>query len=195
MRTIVKILVIAFLAIGLVSCSDTTSAQVGEGRELGPSGYKVHFELKNDSGQEIFAYQTVEKRTACSLAGSSWLSIERDGDVVRPGENDSFCTCEEQQELGECGISTPMCAGPERSNSVLSSGESRQFEWDGRVWESNDRNCVTAELVAGEPLEATICYGREFSDESFRIVEPTCQTIEFTVDQPEQTVSVVVPPL
>ncbi len=190
MHTILKVLVASILVVGLVACSDNNDGKNNGG---GGDSYQINFGLKNESGAPIYAYLSVEGSGACSGL-PSWLSIERGGEVVRVGEDCSFCICGEP-----CSVCNVDCDGPPNaSRAALADGEMRSFAWDGRVWSMDtEANCQAPEVAAGETLKATICYGVEFLDgeneHDGKIADPICETIEFTLDKAEQTVRVVVP--
>lgn len=199
MHTTVKVLLASILAVGLVACSDASDNKnddAGVDKDVGGSveSYKINFELKNESGAPVYAYRSVEELGACSYGVKSWLSIERDGKVVKAGTDCSFCICGE-----ECSICDPNCEGPPNSSrAALADGEMRSFTWDGRVWvEDVENRCLAPEVAAGETLKATICYGVEFLDgeneHDGKIADPICETIAFTLDKAEQTVRVIVP--
>lgn len=201
MTTIMKICGAVILTVGLTACSDDHRNRDNGGWDLGADtgteaqDYKITFELKNESGREIYAHPWVEKLGPCAYGPPYWLSIQRDGEAVRPAKDCTFCTCAEW-EAGECAQCAVNCARPEASQFPLPGGEARQWVWDGRDWPTNELNCVTPEVPVGETLSATLCYGTELpeGDEMGpRITNPICETLAFTLDQPEQTVRVVVP--
>ena len=208
MSTLIRICVAGVLAVGLLACSDDhrnrdnggwdlgTHADTGPDADAqtGAQGYKVTFELKNESGRTIYANPWVEKLGPCAYGQEYWLSIQRDGEAVRPASDCTFCTCAELQ-ADECVVCAVDCWRPDASRFPLASGESRQLVWDGRDWQTNEQNCVSPKVLEGETLNATICYGTELTDDEMgaHLTNPTCQTLAFALDQPEQTVRVVVP--
>lgn len=203
MRATIKALAVGFVAVGLMGCPESNNTQEGtahvgfdtsqgDDADIGADEYKVNFELKNESGRAIYAYSTVEG-SICSYQSKDWLSIQLDGQAVRASTDCTMCTCGEE-ECFLCALDCPESMFNE-ANSKLADGDARSFEWNGRVWTTDsEEDCEAPELVAGETLEATICYGFEFAmdGEMGSIVDPICETIEFTLDQPEQTVRVVV---
>ncbi|AWV91055.1 hypothetical protein DN745_17645 [Bradymonas sediminis] len=212
MQNVTKALVIGLIAVTLTACSNDRSQNTGgwdigtqtdtgadasadTGTDAGTMSYQINFELKNESGAQLYAYKSVDNQGPCSFEQQFWLSIERNGEAVRPGQDCGVCSCE-AMATGTCALCDVACAAPSASSTLFEDGDSRQYQWDGRVWYQDPQDhCITPELAAGETLKATFCYGAEFfEDEASHISNPSCQTIEFTLDQPEQTVRVVIPP-
>lgn len=219
MRTTTKLLVAALAAFSLLACSDDGSGgggggwdigtgedggvdagpdavgdtgEDGGGSDAGIEDYQVTFELKNDSGRSAYAYWSVAATSPCSGFGDqNWLSVRRDGQAVQMADDCSICNCD---QTNNCAVCAMDCPGPPTASSAeLPSGQSRRFEWDGRVWSTTSQGCESPELAAGETFEAEICYGMQFDDEAREIVDERCQTIDVTLDRPTQTVRVTIP--
>lgn len=229
MPQIIKLCIIGTLALGMMACSDNKLSQHNNERaDIGPptdatlgsdtstdvdtesgedaspvlDNYKVTFELVNNSGLPIFAYRTVTSVSPCHNEPDDWLTISRQsGGYMSISRDCALCECDETS----CAVCDVMCLeSPTALTAKLEQGEMRQFEWDGRAWKSKidtGQRCQFPELLGGETLKATFCYGSNFEEDPRAqspgagfIVHPACETLEFTLNQAEQTVRLVVPP-
>ena len=165
--------------------TDTGSDTGGDTGE----NYNVTFELVNNSGRPLYAAPAAYGANTCY--GQPWLRVQHDGEPIGLVDDTCIANCDSDDGPIACDLD---CAIPTREENRFGDGETRSYQWDARAWKGGD-SCEYSESMAGETLTAEFCYGGAYADNSARILSETCQTVEFTVDQPSQTVRVEIAPL
>jgi hypothetical protein len=173
--------------------ADTATDTGGDTEDGGDTGenYNVTFELVNNSGRPLYAAPAVFGANTCYGDSQPWLRVTQDGEYFGLADDSCIANCDTDDGPIACDLD---CAIPTREQYRLGDGENRRYEWDATAWKIRD-GCEVSESMVGETLTADFCYGAEFADDSARLLDQTCQTVEFTVDQPSQTVRVEIEPL
>ena len=167
---------------------DTTSDAGSDAGDTGQT-HSIEFELVNNSGRPLYASPTAFGLNTCF--GQPWLRVQHEGDGIGLEDDPCLANCGSEDDPIACDLD---CAIPTREQYRFGDGEVRSYTWDANAWKTRD-TCEISESMAGETLTAEFCYGGEFTHNSAQLLAETCQTVEFAVDQPSQTVRVEIEPL
>lgn len=160
---------------------------VDDGGDTGEDNYEVHFELVNNANRPISVSPATSSARLCF--GDTWLHVRDDGSELQLTDNTCVENCPSSGDPIGC---TADCAAPAPESFRLADGDRRSFTWDAKAWTTTDDSCEIAESMAGKTLTAEFCYGASFDEQNFELVGERCETVEFSIDQPSQTVRVTI---